>query len=230
MLHEPRRSGRLRAIELRSRPLSQIGLQSFPYEVLLYILSHLPPAALCAVECTCRHFATRVPWRGDDVAHSHSTARTNASGTSMLTLSERAAQRLTRGALPLRDESYKELLCWGAPLSSWDDTTRHPQLHIPTRGVSVGADADTTKHAALPSTPLAICTGQAPVEQGIFPAAVTLPFSGDMGVHRVRIRLDGDPLAISPCAVGVCPGDFPAARVSCPSQWYDLCKSNQRAL
>ena len=221
MIQEPRRrSGRLRAIELRRKPLSLVGLHSFPHEVLLCILSHLPPAALCAVECTCRQFAARVPWYGDGVA-------CTAPPSAMLTLPEWAAKRQMREWLPLRDETYKELLCWGAPLHSWDDTTCHSQLCLPNRSVGADADVDTVVNAGLMSRPLAVCTGQAPVEEGIFPAAVTLPFSGDSGAHRVRIRLDGDAACIVPCAVGVCPADFPAGRVSCPSQWYDLCESNQ---
>ena len=105
---EPRRrSGRLRAIELRGRPLSSVGLHSFPHEVTLCILSHLPPAALCAVECTCRHFATQALWSGDDPAHHHG----DEPGDLLLTLPERAAQLQMREVLPLLSEPeyYKNL-------------------------------------------------------------------------------------------------------------------------
>lgn len=217
-----RRSSRLRAIELRGRPLSAVGLHSFPHEVTLCILSHLPPAALCAVECTCRHFAIRVPWYGDDVPCRCGTAQ-----PVHLTLSERAAQRQMQNSMPLRDECYKELLCWGAPLRSWDYTKCHAQLQISSRSTGEITTADATGSTDLTSTPIATCTSRGPVDAGIFPAAVTLPFHCETGAYRVRIRLDGDPDSITPCAVGVCPGDFPAERVSCPSLWYDLCKFNQ---
>lgn len=50
--------------------------------------------------------------------------------TRLITLPDQAAQRRMLPAVPSLDECYKELLCWGAPLNSWDVSKRHAQLDI----------------------------------------------------------------------------------------------------
>ena len=256
-----RRSDRLWASELHQRQLAPLGLTSLPHEVTLQVLSSLPPPDLCAVECTCRHFAVRASYD-----KSCDAAAAGATVVRLLTLPERAAQCRMLPALPLRDESYKELLAWGAPLKSWDASKRHRQLEMPSPelggenidGLHCGPvlahvhpqddDSDAegeddnpespevaavrnrteqlarafTRLASIVFVPVATCRSEAPPGEGIFPAAVTHPFSG--GTQRVRIRLSGDAACVAPCAVGICPADFPAAVRSCPSQWYDLCK------
>jgi len=123
-----RSSARLRARALRRAPLPPISLLALPHDVTLAVLSHLPPPALAAAECCCRHFAQRVRFEGAFGAEATHHEVTNDG--IVLSLPERAAQLGARPALPVGGESFKELLAWGRPLGTWEVERRHSLLQL----------------------------------------------------------------------------------------------------